>query len=247
MNKIELISIGEVAKMLGISIQTLRRWDESGQLIARKTEGGQRRYLKSDIQALADGKIFQLAHKWVSEKDLIQITSDVHCKDRSIFEGRLQRLNGAIVKGGVSNDLIPLIITATGEIGNNSFDHNLGKWPDVPGIFFDYNINEGVIVLADRGLGILSTLQRVRPELMHHVDALKVAFTEIVTGRAPEKRGNGLKYVKEIVKMGIISIKFQTGNAVLTMGAGDLNFEINLIDSLVKGTIVIINFKKNKK
>ena len=54
------------------------------------------------------------------------------------------------------------------------------------------------IVLADRGLGILETLKQVRPTLKTHIEAVNVAFTEILSGRAPEKRGNGLKFVREV-------------------------------------------------
>jgi excisionase family DNA binding protein len=39
-----LVSISEAAKVLGVSIPTLRRWDEMGRLVAIKTEGGHRRY-----------------------------------------------------------------------------------------------------------------------------------------------------------------------------------------------------------
>lgn len=42
------------------------------------------------------------------------------------------------------------------------------------------------IVLADRGLGILETLKQVRPTLKTHIEAVNVAFTEILSGRAPE-------------------------------------------------------------
>ncbi len=245
MHKKELITIGNASEILGISIQTLRRWDESGRLTAHKTEGGQRRYVESEIQSLADGLIFELAHKWASKSTPPTLNSDVHCQDRSIFEGRLQRLNGAITRAGIEQNLTSLVITATGEIGNNSFDHNLGKWPDVPGVFFDYNIDDGIIVLADRGLGILATLHRVRPELEKHTDALRVAFTEIVTGRAPEKRGNGLKYIMKIAKMGMVGIKFQTGNALLEIDAGATDFKIIVANTFIKGTIAIIKFKTN--
>ncbi|MBQ7262103.1 MAG: MerR family DNA-binding transcriptional regulator, partial [Synergistaceae bacterium] len=39
-----LVSIGEAAKALGVSISTLRRWDASGRLDAAHTAGGHRRY-----------------------------------------------------------------------------------------------------------------------------------------------------------------------------------------------------------
>jgi len=70
--------------------------------------------------------------------------------------------------------LSSLIVAITGEIGNNSFDHNLGKWPDEPGVFFGYDIAKGTVVLADRGgrqifvnnvdLTVISKLEEAFPE-----------------------------------------------------------------------------------
>lgn len=37
-------SIGKAAKMLGVSISTLRRWDEAGRLVAERSPSGHRRY-----------------------------------------------------------------------------------------------------------------------------------------------------------------------------------------------------------
>ena len=39
-----LISIGEAAKLLGVSISTLRRWESDGKVIAARTVSGHRRY-----------------------------------------------------------------------------------------------------------------------------------------------------------------------------------------------------------
>ena len=45
MEKEDLITIGEAASRLGVSLNTLRRWDESGKLPAtRKSPGGDRYY-----------------------------------------------------------------------------------------------------------------------------------------------------------------------------------------------------------
>ena len=46
-------SIQQVSEMLGIPIQKLRRWDESGVLTAARTDGGHRRYSKELIDKLA--------------------------------------------------------------------------------------------------------------------------------------------------------------------------------------------------
>jgi excisionase family DNA binding protein len=45
-----LVSISKAAKILGVSEITLRRWDETGRLVAIKTEGGHRRYDMSKIR-----------------------------------------------------------------------------------------------------------------------------------------------------------------------------------------------------
>ena len=40
----KLLTIGEASKELGVSISTLRRWDNSGKLKSEKTVSGHRRY-----------------------------------------------------------------------------------------------------------------------------------------------------------------------------------------------------------
>ena len=46
-------SIQEVSEKLGIPVQKLRRWDAQGVLMARRTEGGHRRYTKEIVDGLA--------------------------------------------------------------------------------------------------------------------------------------------------------------------------------------------------
>lgn len=46
------LSIGEAARQLGVSADTLRRWDKEGRIEAIRTLGNQRRYRQSDIDAL---------------------------------------------------------------------------------------------------------------------------------------------------------------------------------------------------
>lgn len=65
------IKIGEAAKVLGISIQTLRRWEESGYLVPdRKTKGGTRYYR---LDKLINKEIFEneltVAYARVSSHD----------------------------------------------------------------------------------------------------------------------------------------------------------------------------------
>ncbi len=50
-----LVKIGEAASLLGCSVATLRKWEETGELLpARKTRGGTRYYEVSEILGLQD-------------------------------------------------------------------------------------------------------------------------------------------------------------------------------------------------
>lgn len=50
----DLISCTAASKMLGVSVQTLRNWDESGLLTSIRTAGGHRRYRYEDLLAHRD-------------------------------------------------------------------------------------------------------------------------------------------------------------------------------------------------
>src|ERR1700694_3300877 len=47
-------TIHEAAARLGIALQKLRRWDAQGVLVARRTDGGHRRYSREIIDGLAN-------------------------------------------------------------------------------------------------------------------------------------------------------------------------------------------------
>jgi hypothetical protein len=135
-----------------------------------------------------------------------------------------------------------LLTLVAGEIGDNSFAHNFGNWPDVPGIFYAYDIARRVIVLADRGRGVKATLRRVRQNLETDTDALHVAFTEIVSGRDPEKRGNGLKVVRSIAESKEIGLLFRSGVGLVTIPLKPGHMRIEMADSNVPGTYAVISF-----
>ena len=238
----KLISIGKTAQILGISIDTLRRWDASGRLKSTRSGlHGHRYYLQSDIdEFLQDIKL--LARSWASTTKPAEPQSDIYCRTRDVFQARLETFESKL------NSVVPLapvsLITAmAGEIGNNSFDHNLGNWPDIPGIFFSYSLRERKVVLADRGLGILSTLRRVRPQLTNSEEALKVAFTETLSGRYPETRGNGLKFVRSIILNNPFTLEFQTGDAYLFLKKNDQDIIIQKSDMPLRGCFATIGFE----
>ncbi len=69
-----LVGIGEAAKVLGVSITTLRRWEASGKLAAEHTVGEHRRYdlakLRPDLfRVEADGTRRTIAYARVSSHD----------------------------------------------------------------------------------------------------------------------------------------------------------------------------------
>jgi len=139
-----------------------------------------------------------------------------------------------------------LITAVLGELTSNTFDHNLGQWPDVPGCWFETTIDQHkfVTIVADRGQGVRSSLQRVRPGINDH-EALRIAFTEHVTGRAPEKRGNGLKFVMNALReFPKVNLTFQSGDAILSfqgqMNPANASFEIINDQSNIRGVVAKI-------
>ena len=240
MEKENLITIGEAAELIGVSIMTLRRWDESGRFPSvRKKPGGDRYYKKQDIEIFLSD-LSRLARGWVLLD--VEFPKTFYCQTSAVFQTRLTLMQDDMIRGGTVSDLFSLLVSVAGEIGNNSYDHNLGLWPDTPGVFFGYDLNKKQIVLADRGVGILKTLKRVRPGLDNYADALRVAFTEVISGRAPEGRGNGLKYVKEVISENPINLFFQGGDAELGMKGKDQNFAITKSKDNLRGCLAMISY-----
>lgn len=128
------------------------------------------------------------------------VSEELVCATRDMFQARLDSMYRAILGAGADANEVALLTAIVGEIGNNCFDHNLGRWRDVAGCWFAHEAEDGQwIVVADRGQGILSSLQSVAPELDSHQAALDAAFRKQISGRAPEQRGNGLKFVRRVI------------------------------------------------
>jgi len=243
----KLITIGKAAKILGISIDTLRRWDKRGKLLSvRLDQKGYRYYRLTDIKSVFFDMHMQhkLAKEWVESNHGFELEHEFYCKTRDIFQARLERLQADLSKKFPNVEFIPLVTAIVGEIGNNSFDHNLGNWRDVAGIFFYFEERYKTIILADRGQGILSTLKRVKPDLEDSKGALRVAFTETISGRQPEARGNGLKFVRSVVNKNPLRLTFQTGNAYLELNQKTESLEINELDNFIHGCFATITIKK---
>ena len=180
----------------------------------------------------------KLAYTWATtDAKNINLNSEYYCKTRDIFQARLEKLKNILSEDDRFNKNAMILTAILGEIGNNAFDHNLGNWRNIMGIFFIPNIEKKEIAIVDRGQGLLKTLQRVKPDLKNHEEALKTAFTERISGRAPEQRGNGLKFTKENIKNSKMHLSFITGNAEAKLNQ---KMVIQGIDFNINGCMAIL-------
>lgn len=246
----KLLSIGEASQLLGVSIDTLREWDKNNILPSfRPAPSGHRYYRREDIEnflkkptKIEEKNIETLSKEWTMAKSSMSISPSLYCETNDTFSARLQSFSIQLERILELKEIFPLIIAIIGEIGNNSYNHNIGNWPDVPGIFFAYNLEERLVVLADRGRGILKTLKPVVPGLKTDEEALNIAFTKYISGRAPEDRGNGLKFVKDVVLANSFQLKFYTGNAELELKQNSTELNIKPTNFQFHGCLTIIHY-----
>lgn len=144
------------------------------------------------------GPDFEAAFDWLKGSPL-PVSSTSQCATRDVMEGRLPRLAQYGGKG-LPAALVPLVIATAGEVANNAFDHNLGQWRDMPGCWLEAQVSgkELWVCVADRGQGVRRSLSNVL-SLPDDQTALETAFNRVISGRAPENRGNGLKFVKKVI------------------------------------------------
>jgi excisionase family DNA binding protein len=46
----DFLPIGEAARLFGVSVETLRRWDRQGRIKSIRTLGGQRRFARTEVE-----------------------------------------------------------------------------------------------------------------------------------------------------------------------------------------------------
>lgn len=156
------------------------------------------------------------AFRWASAERGEEPPADAYCRTRDIAVARLDTLRSLAEQSGALPDTAALVAAITGELANNCFDHNLGAWRDVPGCWFSKDISEGklVVIVADRGQGFLGSLRRVKPDLRDAAEAIHLAFTTDISGRAPEQRGKGLLFVLDaLAALAGTAFTLHTGNA----------------------------------
>jgi len=73
----ESVSIGDAASALGISVKTLRRWEEAGKIAAIRTAGGHRRYPVNELQRFQGKEV-------VSRRNLVYIRASSVTMQRAL-------------------------------------------------------------------------------------------------------------------------------------------------------------------
>lgn len=189
-----------------------------------------------------DGVVqFFTANTYTSRPDLFR------CENRGELNGRLLSWTRHFEMSGASATRSAIFSAILGELGNNSFDHNLGKWSDSPGCLVGIDIlpDRFRTAIADRGQGIANSLRWMRPELTENAMLLKAAFEEIVSGRSPEQRGNGLKFVcKNFVNQGGLSLICLSSNSRYSLGTD--NITLDLLSKIGNniGTLICVDWKR---
>lgn len=55
--EVYLLSVGETARRMGVSIDTIRRWERDGKIVGIRTPGNQRRFPITEVQRLLGSEV----------------------------------------------------------------------------------------------------------------------------------------------------------------------------------------------
>ena len=69
MSEVQAYRIGEAAKVLGVRVETLRRWERDGELTTHRSEGGQRLVPASEVARLLAERRTKAAPAGVSRRN----------------------------------------------------------------------------------------------------------------------------------------------------------------------------------
>ena len=131
------------------------------------------------------------------------------------------------------------------EIGNNTFDHNFGFSSTHPiGVYCNVAYMQKYTVLADYGKGVRQSLLFVLPSIASDVEAVEIAFSKRISGRSPEQRGNGLKFVSEAIQQNNWHLYFQSGFGSCSIDRNGIQFSEKA--SSIIGCLAIIDFDGDK-
>jgi hypothetical protein len=158
-------------------------------------------------------------------------------KTRDVFSARLQSY---IL--GTEKYLEAAII---GEIGNNTFDHNFVFQENFTwGVYCNVSYKQKYVVLADYGKGVRKSLSAVLPTISSDLEAIETAFTKRISGRSPEQRGNGLKFVSEAIRQNRWHLFFKSGVGSCSIDGQKIDFFEK--EPSITGCLAILDFTGEK-
>jgi hypothetical protein len=154
-------------------------------------------------------------------------------KTRDVFTARIQSY--------IMETKKYLEAAVIGEIGNNTFDHNFIFEENFPwGVYCNLSYKREYIVLADYGMGVRRSLLSVLPSIGSDLEAVETAFTKRISGRSPEQRGNGLKFVSETIQQNGWHLYFQSGSGSCSIDRKGITFSEKI--PIVTGCLAILDF-----
>lgn len=112
-----ILSISEAASILGVSDETLRNWERDGKLTPFHTEGGHRRYYRSDIEKLAGTYIEPAKYSAGNRVGIYCRVSSHEQKQKGDLERQVGRMTTEALKRGYS------IISVFDEVGSGMNDN----------------------------------------------------------------------------------------------------------------------------
>ena len=109
--------IGERAKILGVTEQTLRNWEKSGKLRAKRSAGRQRYYVLRDLKNfLLDLKAMGLA--WATSAVPPELPDEYYCERPDRFTSRVAKMGIELQRSGnVPEDMASLLTLVAGGKG----------------------------------------------------------------------------------------------------------------------------------
>ena len=235
----------ELAQEIGISPQALHRHLKS--LVSAGMLEPRGRAPKTKYFIAGEPSLEAMRRGFGAREAPLASAAQFICETRDVFSARLGRLD-SLSRHGLAGGKLSLFISTIGEIGNNCFDHNLGHWRDVPGCWFETQITGKFLwaLIADRGQGVFQSLKRVLPAIPDEAAALIAAFEKRVSGRAPENRGNGLKFVRKIIEESPArGLACRSGAGLIDYGAlgPDCRGHLAGFSSQASGTITLLAWR----
>src|SRR3989344_3898503 len=108
----KLLTITQAAELLGVSLDTLRRWDKSGKLMAIRKAGGTHRYYREKDLEIFASDLMKFASQCI--QDGVEFPGTFYCATSSIFNARLIKMEYALMQKSGFEKLYSLIILITG-------------------------------------------------------------------------------------------------------------------------------------